>query len=54
MPSCGLIPLYKALAERRYTPYFGLFHFNGGLYGLPLPCNALTLLLPALDGPYAG
>ena len=37
MPSCGLIPLYKALAERRYTPYFGLFHFNGGLYGLRVP-----------------
>ena len=56
MPSCGLIPLYKALtprkgyaasvrrqsrqrlrSERRYTPYFGLFHFNGGLYGLRVP-----------------
>ena len=56
MPSCDLIPLYKALtprkgdaasvrrqsrqrlrSERRYTPYFGLFHFNGGLYGLEVP-----------------
>ena len=27
----------KALTERRYTPYFGLFHFNGGLYGLRVP-----------------
>ena len=24
-------------SERRYTPYFGLFHFNGGLYGLRVP-----------------
>ena len=33
MPSCGLIPLYKALAERRYTPYFGVCRFHGRLYG---------------------
>ena len=56
MPSCGLIPLYKALAprkgdaasvrrqsrqrlrsERRYTPYFGVCHFNGGRYGTAVP-----------------
>ena len=42
MPSCGLISLYKALTERRYTPYFGLFHFNGGLYGLRVPSRDCT------------
>ena len=36
----ALLPLnipYKAVTDRRYTPYFGLFHFNGGLYGLRVP-----------------
>ena len=27
-------------SERCYTPYFGLFHFNGGLYGLRVPRRA--------------
>ena len=29
-------------SERRYTPYFGLFHFNGGLYGLRVPSRDCT------------
>ena len=24
----------KALRQRRYTPYFGVCHFDGGWYGL--------------------
>ena len=27
----------KALSERRYTPYFGVCHFNGGRYGTAVP-----------------
>ena len=27
---------WQALAKT-YTPYFSLFHFNGGLYGLRVP-----------------
>ena len=37
----------KALRERRYTPYFGVCHFNGGRYGTAVPsrdCHVASLL----------
>ena len=32
----------KALRERRYTPYFGVCHFNGGRYGTAVPSRDCT------------
>ena len=31
-----------ALSERRYTPYFGVCHFNGGRYGTAVPSRDCT------------
>ena len=31
-----------ALTERRYTPYFGVCHFNGGRYGTAVPSRDCT------------
>ena len=40
MPFSGLRPLYKALTERRYTPYFGFYHFTDSLYKSAVQCRA--------------
>ena len=42
MPFSGLRPLYKALTERRYTPYFGFYHFTDSLYKSAVQCRAWT------------
>ncbi len=44
MPFSGLRPLYKALTERRYTPYFGFYHFTDSLYKSAVQCRAGTAL----------
>ena len=31
-PSAVELSLYKALSERRYTPYFGFYRFTDSLY----------------------
>ena len=44
MPFSGLRPLYKALTERRYPPYFGFYHFTDSLYKSAVQCRAGTAL----------
>ena len=40
MPPYLQLPM--ALSERRYTPYFGVCHFNGGRYGTAVPSRDCT------------
>ena len=40
MPPYLQLPM--ALTERRYTPYFGVCHFNGGRYGTAVPSRDCT------------
>ena len=42
MPLRGLIALYRALSERRYTPYFGFYRFTDSLYKSVVQCRAWT------------
>ena len=46
-----------ALSERRYTPYFGVCHFNGGRYGTAVPsrdCTPRALPRAARSGRHVG
>ena len=46
-----------ALTERRYTPYFGVCHFNGGRYGTAVPsrdCTPRALPRAARSGRHVG